>query len=102
VVFCSLLTYGYLLLTGPPEPPVNCSLVNQTTASLMVQCAPGFDGGLPQTFRMEVVDLETGVVIGNRSENDPEFEVRYLEVGHLLHGMRICRFPAWSPAEVCG
>ena len=69
---------------GPPERPVNCSVVNQTTESLVVECLPGFDGGLDQLFHMEVTDLQTGQRIANTSQGGraaPEFEVSGLNSG---------------------
>ena len=32
----------------------NCSVVNESTDSFAVNCAPGFNGGLPQQFRLGV------------------------------------------------
>ena len=71
---------------------MNCSVVNQTTESLVVECQPGFDGGLEQLFHMEVTDLQTGQLITNTSgEPAPEFEVSGLNSGR---GMKITIFAA--------
>lgn len=35
----------------------NCTLANQTESGFQVECAEGFDGGLPQSFLMEVLEL---------------------------------------------
>lgn len=51
-----LLTVIYLL-SGRPFPMQNCSLSNQSTDSLQVECEPGFDGGLPQQFLLELVEM---------------------------------------------
>ena len=64
-----------LFLSGPPEPPTNCSVVNQTTDSLMVECLPGFNGGMDQDFVMEVADLQSRVMLTNATERLPEFTV---------------------------
>ncbi|XP_033218244.1 protein turtle homolog B [Belonocnema kinseyi] len=40
-------------LPKPPQPPIDCSLHNETSA-LEVNCIPGSDGGLPQHFLLEV------------------------------------------------
>ena len=91
----SSVTHSTLIIVltsaGPPEPPVNCSVVNQTTESLMVECLPGFDGGLDQLFHMEVADLQTGQLIANTSGGKaaPEFEVSGLNSGR---GMKITIF----------
>jgi hypothetical protein len=64
--------------------------VNQTTDSLVVECLPGFDGGLEQRFHMEVTDLQTGHLITNTTgELLPEFEVSGLNSGR---GMKITIF----------
>ena len=73
---------------GPPERPVNCSVVNQTTESLVVECLPGFDGGLRQLFHMEVTDLQTGQLIANTSQGGkaaPEFEVSDGTINYFIY-----------------
>ena len=60
---------------GPPDPPTNCSVVNQTTDSLEVECLPGFNGGLEQKFVLEVTDLQTKVLLANATDKLPEFTV---------------------------
>lgn len=37
-----------------PSAPRNCSLTNLTADSVHVSCEPGFDGGLPQSFLLEL------------------------------------------------
>ena len=63
------------MIAGPPDAPTNCSVVNQTTDSLDVQCLSGFDGGLDQHFLLEVADLQTGLLLANASDKVPEFRV---------------------------
>ena len=63
--------------TGPPEAPTNCSVVNQTTDSLVVECLPSFDGGLKQFFGLEVTDLQSGALTANFTDALPEFQVRH-------------------------
>jgi hypothetical protein len=36
----------------------NCTLFNQTSTSVEVSCIPGFDGGLPQRFLLELYSAE--------------------------------------------
>jgi hypothetical protein len=62
---------------GPPDAPTNCSVVNQTTDSLDVQCLAGFDGGVEQHFLLEVADLQTGLLLANASDKIPEFRVSF-------------------------
>lgn len=35
----------------------NCSVTNQTSDSMQVDCVEGFDGGLPQGFLLELVEM---------------------------------------------
>ncbi|CAN7979482.1 unnamed protein product, partial [Ixodes pacificus] len=39
---------------GPPEPLSNCNVLNATADSLQIACDSGYDGGLEQTFHLEV------------------------------------------------
>lgn len=47
------------LFTGRPFPLLNCTVQNQTSDSLQVECMESFDGGLPQNFQMEILELPT-------------------------------------------
>ena len=62
-----------MVVIGPPDPPTNCSVVNQTTDSLEVQCLPGFNGGLQQHFLLEVTDIQTKLLLANATDKIPEF-----------------------------
>ena len=44
----------HLIPAGRPEPVSNCTVLNQTYSTLHVACKAGFDGGLPQSFSMQV------------------------------------------------
>ncbi|XP_069683124.1 neural cell adhesion molecule 2 [Periplaneta americana] len=46
-----------VVAAGRPFPLINCSVVNQTSDSLHVECLESFDGGLPQSFLMELLEL---------------------------------------------
>lgn len=45
-----------VLPAAPPETPTNCSVWHEagTAGEVMVVCKPGWDGGLPQNFSLEV------------------------------------------------
>lgn len=45
------------LISGRPFALQNCSVSNQSSDSLQVECEPGFDGGLPQQFLLELVEM---------------------------------------------
>jgi neural cell adhesion molecule len=55
--------------------------MNQTADSLHVECAEGFNGGLPQMFTMEVYDSVTFALVSNVTNKTPTFTVSGLEPG---------------------
>ncbi|CAB0033445.1 unnamed protein product, partial [Trichogramma brassicae] len=75
----------HIIAAGKPEPPYNCTLMNQTTQSLSVECTAGFDGGQTQHFQLEVFDQLTGQLRANVSSRDSAtFHVHELEPGRVL------------------
>ncbi|XP_045133861.1 nephrin-like isoform X2 [Portunus trituberculatus] len=70
-----------IIPAGHPDPPKNCSIANQTTETIEVECVAGFDGGLPQTFYMEVYDSSTGALHRNMSSREPLFLLTALRPG---------------------
>ncbi|XP_068981318.1 protein turtle homolog B-like isoform X4 [Bombus flavifrons] len=79
----------HIVPAGHPDTPHNCSLLNQTTDSLYVECTEGFDGGLPQKFTIQV-DREVGTsstsskpstTVYNQTSKVPSFSVSNLEPG---------------------
>lgn len=71
------------LVAGRPFPLLNCSVVNQTSDSLQVECTESFDGGLPQSFMMEILELPTHRTIMNVTtlKTPPIFSAEGLEAG---------------------
>lgn len=69
------------IVSGRPDSLENCSVVNQTSASLVVRCQPGFDGGLSQRFVMEVYDRHGQSLAGNVTADRPAFTVGNLPSG---------------------
>lgn len=58
----------------------NCSLSNQTSSSVEVYCLPGFDGGLPQHFLLELYSANSAVPRFNMtSYAEPYFFLDNLE-----------------------
>ena len=45
-----------ILAPGRPYPVEKCHLENETKALFLI-CSPGFDGGLTQTFNLEVKNI---------------------------------------------
>lgn len=59
----SLMWIGILTTNrriGLPAAVKNCSINNQTQNSIEIQCLPGYDGGLPQVFVLELISSRTG------------------------------------------
>ncbi|XP_034941315.1 nephrin-like isoform X2 [Chelonus insularis] len=75
----------HIIPAGKPEAPYNCTLTNQTTDSLSVECTAGFDGGQPQNFLLEVYDQHTGILEANiTSRENASFTVQDLEPDKVL------------------
>ncbi|XP_031352494.1 hemicentin-2 isoform X2 [Photinus pyralis] len=47
----------YIIPASSPESPHGCRLRNSTTGGVEVTCVAGNDGGLPQSFVLEVTDI---------------------------------------------
>ncbi|KAJ8873850.1 hypothetical protein PR048_024686 [Dryococelus australis] len=63
-----------------PFPVRNCTLSNHTSSSAEVSCQPGFDGGLPQYFVLELYSSESGAPRCNLTSADaPNFFLANLE-----------------------
>ncbi|XP_046630954.1 neural cell adhesion molecule 2-like isoform X2 [Daphnia pulicaria] len=58
---------------GVPDPPRNCSISNQTLSSFEIDCAEGYDGGIPQHFKMHVFDIKTRALLANLTSSSPRF-----------------------------
>lgn len=67
-----------------PDPPVNCSVVNQTADAVEIWCRPGFDGGQSQQFQFEIFDTQSAVLLYNKSGRYP-----HLRVGNLESGLKL-------------
>ncbi|XP_025835204.1 synaptogenesis protein syg-2 [Agrilus planipennis] len=74
----------HVIAAGKPDPPINCTIFNQTSESLQVDCIDGFDGGQPQFFLLEVYESSFNSLLKNISEKFPAFNVDGLEPGKIL------------------
>lgn len=63
----------FLACSGVPDPPRNCSISNQTLSSFEIDCAEGYDGGIPQHFKMHVFDIKTRALLANLTSSSPRF-----------------------------
>ncbi|KDR10051.1 hypothetical protein L798_00313, partial [Zootermopsis nevadensis] len=69
-----------VVAAGKPFPVRNCTLSNQTSSSVEVSCQPGFDGGLPQYFLLELYSADSGDPRCNITSPDhPNFFLANLE-----------------------
>ncbi|XP_068232062.1 nephrin-like [Palaemon carinicauda] len=69
----------HIIPATQPEAPTNCTAVNVSANSLTVVCTPGFDGGLNQTYAMEVYGSKPHALKANVSSKIPRFVVSGLD-----------------------
>ncbi|XP_026678990.1 nephrin-like [Diaphorina citri] len=71
----------HVIPAGPPDSLTNCSILNKTVHGLSVECQSGFDGGLPQTFLLELYNDHSHVRLTNVTSREPHFTVEGLGSG---------------------
>ena len=65
-VFNSILCLSFhFSLPGRPFALQNCTVSNQSIETIHVECIEGFDGGLPQMFLLEMVEIPTLKLVRN-------------------------------------
>ncbi|RWS12053.1 hemicentin-2-like protein, partial [Dinothrombium tinctorium] len=65
-----------------PRPLHDCLVTNQTWNSILVRCTPGFDGGMKQTFHLQVFDAKHERLLFNVTRKDnPHFNINSLASG---------------------
>ena len=69
--------------SGRPDMVHNCTTSNTSTNSFSVRCAEGFNGGLPQSFLLEVRESNSQELRANLTSPVPRFSVTHLESGIL-------------------
>ncbi|XP_054284523.1 hemicentin-2-like [Macrosteles quadrilineatus] len=74
----------HIIPAGRPDSVGNCSMVNQTDDSVQIECDAGFDGGISQTFQVEVYDSASQTLVTNLSRETPSFALQGLAPGQLL------------------
>lgn len=72
-----------LSVTGRPDMVHNCTTSNTSTNSFSVRCTEGFNGGLPQSFLLEVRESNSQELRANLTSAMPRFSVTHLESGAL-------------------
>ncbi|XP_037073230.1 uncharacterized protein LOC119094260 [Pollicipes pollicipes] len=80
----------HVIAAGPPDPLYNCSISNYTGATITVQCLEAFDGGLLQTFLLNVFSDENHVVY-NKTSMKPQWHVQGLIPGqrYRIHAVAL-------------
>ncbi|KAG1671856.1 B-cell receptor CD22 [Nymphon striatum] len=74
-----------LIHAGPPHTPTNCTISNRTSSTLTIECVAGYNGGLNQTFFMEVFeDFRNRILFNATSEDKPKFVASGLPSGTLF------------------
>ena len=66
---------------GRPFSLQNCSISNQSSDAILVECMEGFDGGLPQTFHLELIEMTSLRLIRNLSLMVSTFFILY-QIGY--------------------
>ncbi|XP_053631281.2 protein turtle homolog B [Cherax quadricarinatus] len=72
---------------GKPDPVHNCSMYNLSVEVVHVRCVAGFDGGLPQTFILELYQPHTSTLLANTTNSVPTFSVGGLPPGLAFLGV---------------
>ncbi|CAG5008707.1 unnamed protein product [Parnassius apollo] len=75
---------GCTICLEKPSAVRNCNITNVTYDSLTLNCTPGHDGGVRQTFFLEVFDKTTGMLLRNINNEEPLFEVPGLSTSGIL------------------
>ena len=55
----------FSLFSVAPDPVENCTVINKSSETFHLQCTPGFDGGMAQSFVITVMDREHGDIVYN-------------------------------------
>ncbi|XP_044744412.1 nephrin-like isoform X1 [Coccinella septempunctata] len=71
----------HIIAAGRPDQVHNCTVTNISMTSFSVKCSEGFNGGLPQSFYLEVRESESQELKSNLSSPVPRFSVTRLETG---------------------
>ncbi|XP_066592844.1 neural cell adhesion molecule 2-like isoform X2 [Prorops nasuta] len=75
----------HIIPAGRPDMVHNCTTSNTSTNSFSVTCTGGFNGGLTQSFLLEVRESNSQELRANMTSHTPSFSVTNLESGALYH-----------------
>ncbi|XP_047994398.1 kin of IRRE-like protein 3 [Leguminivora glycinivorella] len=71
----------HIIAAGRPDQVHNCTVVNASLTSFGVRCMEGFNGGMPQSFLLEVREIVTQQIVANVSSAVPRFTAVGLQPG---------------------
>ncbi|XP_046658942.1 nephrin-like [Homalodisca vitripennis] len=71
----------HIIAAGRPDQVHNCTVANTSMTSFSVRCSEGFNGGLPQSFTVEVRETESQTLRANTTSPVPRFSVGGLDPG---------------------
>ncbi|OXA61211.1 Nephrin [Folsomia candida] len=71
----------HVIAAGRPDTVHNCTVANHSTDSFFLYCTEGFNGGLPQSFILELRESQSDKLKANLTSHVPAFAVAGLEPG---------------------
>ncbi|PSN53391.1 hypothetical protein C0J52_03815 [Blattella germanica] len=71
----------HIIAAGRPDQVYNCTVANTSMTSFSMNCAPGFNGGMEQSFLLEVRESQSQILRYNMTSIKPMFSVTGLEAG---------------------
>jgi len=74
-----------LLPAKKPGSVTNCSVSDIGISSFHIECIEGNDGGINQSFSLEIRDLVTGSVVSNQTSETLKFIVNGLKPGQVVN-----------------
>ncbi|KAF7998196.1 hypothetical protein HCN44_009594 [Aphidius gifuensis] len=75
----------HIIPAGHPDMVHNCTTRNTSINSFSIRCTEGFNGGLQQSFLIEVRESHSQELKYNSTSPIPQFRVGYLDPGKLYH-----------------
>ncbi|XP_072930194.1 kin of IRRE-like protein 3 isoform X2 [Epargyreus clarus] len=63
----------HIIAAGRPDQVHNCTVVNASLTSFGIRCSEGFNGGMPQSFLLEVREIISQEIVANVSSAVPRF-----------------------------
>ncbi|XP_056646735.1 hemicentin-1-like [Diorhabda sublineata] len=77
----------HIIAAGRPDQVHNCTLLNISMTSFNIRCSEGFNGGLPQSFLLEVRESQSQELINNLTSPVARFSVTGLAAGVLYNAV---------------